>query len=145
MDNPPPVPGAPQSRAEPQSFRARELNASLTVKDIHTSLAWYAGVLGFVVERNHERNGKLVAASLRAGAVQILINQDDGKKGFDRVKGEGFSLQFTTAQDIDALAKRVTSAGGTLATEPQDMPWGARIFRIVDPDGFKITISSVRA
>jgi hypothetical protein len=30
--------------------------------------------------------------------VRILLNQDDGAKGFDRVKGEGFSLMFTTAQ-----------------------------------------------
>jgi uncharacterized glyoxalase superfamily protein PhnB len=25
--------------------------------------------------------------------------------------------------------------------QPEDMPWGARAFSLVDPDGFKITIS----
>jgi uncharacterized glyoxalase superfamily protein PhnB len=123
------------------SFEATELGASLTVRDLHKSMAWYRDVLGFTVAREHEREGKLRAVSLQAGSVRVLINQDDGAKGFDRVKGEGFSLQFTTAQNVDAVANRIRNAGGTLQTEPADMPWGVRVFRLVDPDGFKLVIS----
>ncbi len=132
------------NRAQPESFRARALNASLTVNDLAKSIAWYRDVVGFTVEREHERNGKLVAASLKAGAVQILLGQDDGAKGMDRVKGVGFSLQFTTAQNIDELANRIKSHGTTLDTEPTDTPWGVRVFRVVDPDGFKLVFSSER-
>ena len=131
-------------RAEPQSFRARELSASLTVKDLQKSLDWYQNVVGFTVDQRHEREGKLVAVSLKAGDVRILINQDDGKKGWDRAKGEGFSLQFTTTQNIDDIAGRIREHGSTLDTEPADMPWGARVFRLRDPDGFKLVISSER-
>lgn len=131
-------------RAEPESLRGRELMVSMTVKDMDKSLAWYCDVLGFTVQQKHEREGKLVACSLKAGTVQILIGQDDGKKGWDRVKGEGISFQITTAQDVDAIAARIKSAGGELASEPTTMPWGARAFRLADPDGFKITISSIR-
>jgi uncharacterized glyoxalase superfamily protein PhnB len=123
------------------SFEATELGASLTVRDLHKSMAWYRDVLGFTVAREHEREGKLRAVSLQSGSVRVLINQDDGAKGFDRVKGEGFSLQFTTAQNVDAVANRIRNAGGTLQTEPADMPWGVRVFRLVDPDGFKLVIS----
>ncbi|MDQ6828462.1 MAG: VOC family protein [Gemmatimonadota bacterium] len=131
-------------RAQPESFRARSLQASLTTKDLQKSLAWYCDVLGFTVDQKHEREGKLLAASLKAGSVRILIGQDDGKKGWDRVKGEGFSLQFTTTQNIDEIAKRIKELGGILDSEPADMPWGARVFRVLDPDGFKIVISSER-
>jgi uncharacterized glyoxalase superfamily protein PhnB len=134
--------GNSTKRAEPESFRARSLGVSLTVKDVQTSLAWYRDVVGFTVDREHEREGKLVAISLKGGDVRILIGQDDGKKGFDRVKGEGFSLQFTTAQSIDELAKRIKDAGGVLDSEPMDMPWGVRVFRLHDPDGFKLVITS---
>lgn len=130
------------TRAEPQSFRARDLMASLTVRDLETSVAWYRDVLGFVVEKRHERNGKLVAASLKAGRVELLLTQDDGAKGWERQKGEGMSLQFTTLQGVDAFADRVRASGGTLHSEPTDTPWGARVFRVVDPDGFKLVISS---
>jgi uncharacterized glyoxalase superfamily protein PhnB len=64
-------------------------------------------------------------------------------KGLDRAKGEGFSLQITTAQDVDALAARIKERGATLATEPADV-WGARVFRLQDPDGFRWVVSSER-
>src|SRR5207302_10142881 len=131
-------------RAQPESFRARTLSASLTVKDIRKSLAWYRDVLGFTVDKEHERDGKLRAVSLKAGEVRILIGQDDGAKGLDRVKGEGFSLQFTTAQNVDEIAKRIKKNGGRLESEPADA-FGARVFRLHDPDGFKLVISSERS
>lgn len=133
------------TRSQPESFRARSLAASLTVKDLATSIAWYRDVVGFTVDREHERNGRVVAASLKAGSIQILLGQDDGAKGTDRVKGLGFSLQFTTAQSIDELAQRIKSRGGTLESDPFDAPWGVRLFRVVDPDGFKLVFASERS
>src|SRR5256885_67880 len=127
---------------ETESLQARALSASLTVKDLARSLAWYHDVVGFTVDRKHEREGKLRAVSLRAGDVRILIGQDDGAKGWERVKGEGFSLQLTTDQSIDDVARRIRERGGTLDSEPADTPWGARIFRLRDPDGFRLVITS---
>jgi uncharacterized glyoxalase superfamily protein PhnB len=132
------------NHVQPESFRAREMTASLTVKDLRQSVAWYRDLLGFTVDREIERDGKLRGVALKAGAVRILLNQDDGARGFDRVKGEGFSLQFITTQSVDEIADRIKSHGGSLDTEPADMPWGARVFRVRDPDGFKFAISSER-
>jgi uncharacterized glyoxalase superfamily protein PhnB len=131
-------------RVQPESFRAREMTASLTVKDLRHSVAWYRDLLGFTVDREMERDGKLRAVALKAGAIRILLNQDDGAKGFDRIKGEGFSFQFITSQSVDDIADRVKAHGGSLDTEPADMPWGVRMFRLRDPDGFKFAISSER-
>jgi uncharacterized glyoxalase superfamily protein PhnB len=125
-----------------ESLHGRALSASLTVKDLEKSLAWYRDVVGFTVDRRHERDGKLRAVSLKAGDVRIVIGQDDGKKGWDRVKGEGFSLQVTTGQNVDEIARRIKARGGVIDSEPADMPWGARIFRLRDPDGFRLTIAS---
>ena len=50
---------------------------------------------------------------------------------------------ITTAQDIDEYARLIEERGGALETEPTTTPWGARMFRIRDPDGFRLTISSV--
>jgi lactoylglutathione lyase len=118
--------------------------AALTVRDLERSLAWYRDVLGFLVEKRHERNGQLVAVSIKAGRVELLLGLDDGAKGWDRQKGEGLSLQFTTMQSVDGLADRIRASGGVLHTEPTDTPWGARVFRVVDPDGFKLVFSSAR-
>jgi uncharacterized glyoxalase superfamily protein PhnB len=114
------------------------------VKDIGTSLAWYHDVLGFTIDRKMEREGKLRSVALSAGNARISINQDDGAKGWDRIKGLGFSLNITTEQDIDKTANRIKELGGILDTEPADMPWGVRLFRLKDPDGYKLSISSPR-
>jgi uncharacterized glyoxalase superfamily protein PhnB len=129
-------------RADPETFRARALGVSMTVKDLQKSLMWYRDVVGFVVDRKMERDGKVRAVALKAGAVRILLNQDDGAKGWDRIKGQGISLMFTTTQTVDGIAQRIKKMGGALETEPADMPWGARVFRVHDPDGFLLVIAS---
>lgn len=130
------------SPAAAEPFHARSLGASLTVRDLQASVAWYQDALGFAIDRRIEREGQLRAVALRAGDVRILLNQDDGARGWDRVKGEGFSLMITTAQDVDGVAARIRAAGGTLDSEPADMPWGPRAFRVRDPDGYRLAISS---
>ncbi len=137
-------PSSASKDAAAATLHGLTLQASLTVRDIQTSLSWYVDVLGFTVSQRHEREGILRAISLRAGDVQLVIGLDDGARGFDRVKGEGFSLQITTDDDIDDVAARIKRAGGVLVTEPTTMPWGARAFRVHDPDGFKLTISTPR-
>ena len=142
MSTNPSVPAGSTERAHPDSFRARALSASLTVKDVRKSLAWYRDVAGFTVDQEHVREGTLRSVALVAGSVRILLNQDDGAKGANRVMGEGFSLMLTTAQSVDEVADRIKTRGGVLDSQPTDMPWGARIFRLKDPDGYKLVISS---
>jgi catechol 2,3-dioxygenase-like lactoylglutathione lyase family enzyme len=123
------------------AMNASSLSVSLTVKDVRASLAWYRDVLGFAVNQEYERGGALRAVSISAGVARVLLSQDDGAKGADRAKGDGISLMLTTAESIDEIAARVKSRGGTLDSEPADA-FGRRAFRLRDPDGFRLTISS---
>ena len=123
------------------SLQGSMLAVSITVKDLAKSLAWYQDVVGFTVDRKIERDGILRGIALSAGNVRISINQDDGAKGWERIKGEGFSLLIRTEQNIDEIAQRIKEKGGILDLEPTDMPWGARAIRLKDPDGFKFSIS----
>ena len=122
------------------ALRAQPISVSLTVKDLEKSLAWYTN-LGFTVERTYERDGNVRGYGLRAGDARIGIGLDDGAKGWDRVKGQGCSLQITTDMPVDTIAERITSNGGTLLSGPEDMPWGMRMFQALDPDGFKLGVS----
>jgi uncharacterized glyoxalase superfamily protein PhnB len=133
-----------ESKSHPDAIVASALAVSLTVKDLQKSLHWYRDVVGFSEVRRIEREGKLHGVSLQAGDARIAINQDDGAKGWTRVKGEGFSFNLTTSQSIDAVAKGIKERGGVLDSEPADMPWGVRMFRLRDLDGYKFAIASPR-
>jgi uncharacterized glyoxalase superfamily protein PhnB len=126
-------------------LQGQSLQASLTVKDLEKSVAWFTGALGFAISRRIERDGQLRAVAVEAGNVRLLLNKDNGAKGWDRTKGDGMSFQITTDQDVDAIARRITDYGWALDTEPEDMPWGARAFRVRDPDGFRWSVSRASA
>ena len=138
------APAAPtiERRRYPENLRLRNLGVGLTVNDLQRSLAWYRDVIGFVVTDEWRVEGTLRGVEMRAGSVDIFLNQDDWTKGRDRIKGVGFRIYGRTVQDIDRLAALVKSRGGVLSHEPQTQPWGERDFGIVDPDGFHITFSS---
>ncbi|HVR96428.1 MAG TPA: VOC family protein [Thermoanaerobaculia bacterium] len=131
-----------KDRAQPETLRLRAVMPMFTVNDIQASIAWYRDVLGFIIAEEMEREGKLLGARIKAGAMEFLLSQDDFAKGRDRKKGIGLRLYCVTGQDIDQLAAAIRERGGQLTQEPTDQPWGARDFAMVDPDGFNISIST---
>ena len=125
-------------------LNATRLGCSITCKDVEASIRWYHKVLGFGVDQTFEREGKVAGAIILAGDIRIVLNQDDGKLGWDRIKGQGcyFQINVAAPADVDSAAARIQAAGGTLLNEPADRPWGVRMFQFKDPDGFKFGIST---
>ncbi len=129
-------------RKKPETLRLHEIMPTLTVDDLEASLSFYRDGLGFIVDDVMEQDGKPVGASIKAGAVEFLLVQDDFEKGRERDKGVGFRLYCVTHQDIDQLARDIETRGGRLLRPPQDQAWGTRDFAVVDPDGFNLSIST---
>ena len=125
-------------------INATNLGCSITCKDLEASIRFYRDALGFGVAQTYENDGKVVAVVVAAGDCHIVLNQDDGKLGWDRIKGQGFYLQINVAgaADVDAAAARITAAGGALLSEPADRAWGVRMFQFKDLDGFKLGVST---
>ncbi|MEO8587562.1 MAG: VOC family protein [Acidobacteriota bacterium] len=132
---------APRKKAASARLAIADVSPGITANDLMKSLSWYTDVVGFIVEERWMKDGVVGGVSLRAGKTTFMLGQDDWKKGRDRKKGEGFRLYCTTTQDIDVLAKKIESRGGTLDQQPTDQPWGMRDIALTDPDGFKITIA----
>ncbi len=118
---------------------------TLTVDDLQKSITFYEA-LGFVIDDRWEDKGTLLGVMMRAGKIQIGLNQDDWKKGRDRSKGVGVRLSISTTRDhVDEMAKRAKNAGITLKSEPRDTEWNSRAFELSDPSGFLLTIFSETA
>ena len=128
----------------PAVINATNLGCSLTCKDLDASIRFYRDAIGFAVEQSFTHEGKVVAAVIGAGDCRIVLNQDDGQLGWDRIKGQGFYLQINvpSVADVDATADRIKATGAALLNEPADRPWGARMFQFLDLDGFKLGVST---
>ncbi len=136
--------GKQRRRGSPETMRLRGFEPSFTVNDIERSLRFYTDVLGFIVIEEMTDGDVLQGALLQAGVCRLGLSQDDWAKGRDRRKGDGMRIWCKTAQDIDALADRITAAGGQLDGEPKNEPWGVRAISIKDPDGFLLSIYRVK-
>ena len=133
--------GKPERRrGSPETLRLRSFEPTFTVNDIERSLRFYTDVLGFIVIEEMTDGAALQGALLQAGTCTLGLSQDDWAKGRDRKKGEGMRIWCKTGQDINALAKRITAAGGQLSDEPKNQPQAARTLSIKDPDGFVLSI-----
>jgi lactoylglutathione lyase len=133
------APTRERRRKERETLRLRSFEPTLTVNDIERSVRFYTDVLGFIVIEQLTDGAVLQGALMKAGVCTLGLSQDDWAKGRDRKKGEGMRLWCHTAQDIDALALRITAAGGRLTDEPKNQPSGSRTISVKDPDGFLLT------
>ena len=138
----PMTPSHPQ-RQQPESLRLRSIMPTFSVNDLQLSLAWYRDGLGFFVGNRWEEGSRLRGVTLKAGSCEFGLSQDDFTKGRDRTKGIGFRLWCSTTQDVDGIAARLRSFGGTIVEEPGDR-WDVYSFTAQDPDGFKITITRAK-
>ena len=120
------------------------MGCSITCLDLDASIRFYRDAVGFGVAQSYENEGKVVAAVMTSGNCSIVLNQDNGKLGWNRIKGQGCYLQLNVAAaaDVDATAARIKAAGFPLLDEPSDRPWGARMFHFNDLDGFKLGVST---
>lgn len=128
----------------PAAMNATHMGCSITCKDVNASIKFYNEVLGFNVDMTFENEGKTAGAVVSSGQIRIVLNQDDGKLGWDRIKGQGIYLQLEvpTYADVDRAADRIKASGRPLLNEPADRPWGVRMFQFNDLDGFKLGVST---
>ncbi len=124
-----------------------DFRIELFVSDVETSVGFYEEALGFRLDRLDAdyaslRRGKAV---LGLGAMTKLPEDGLGP-GFTQARvsderGAGVEIVLEV-EDLDDALARFEAAGGRLAEPIQRRPWGLRDFRVVDPDGYYIRITT---
>ena len=51
-----------------------------------------------------------------------------------------FALLCDSPSQVDEIATRIKSTGGTVKTDPWDAFWGQRYATVVDPDGYEVDL-----
>jgi PhnB protein len=112
----------------------------LTVKDSDAALAFYQRAFGF------EKRFAFPGPDGRTGHVE-MVWQDAlimfGPEGGDSCKAKAPATSgvespvqlYVYCDDVDALYLRATKAGATSVQAVEDMFWGDRMCKLLDPDG----------
>jgi predicted enzyme related to lactoylglutathione lyase len=120
-----------------------DLRLELFVADVERSAAFYADVLGFA--RESESEGYV--AMRRGGAVIGIGRASDLPEAHplraraDERGGVGVEIVLEVA-DVDASYKAANDAGWPVLGPVKQRSWGARDFRLLDPDGYYVRVTS---
>lgn len=120
----------------------RILHTMLRVGDLPRSIAFYTGVLGMKLLRQHDYpDGRFTLAFVghqpesQGAVIELTYNY-----GVERYEpGTGFGHIAIEVDDAYAACERVRSLGGQVTREAGPMKHGTTVIAFVeDPDGYKI-------
>ena len=110
----------------------------LVVKDGARAIEFYKNAFGAKeIFRMDGPDGKIAHAELQIGNSRIMLGTESpqaGSRSPETLKGTPVGI-FLYLEDVDAAFKRAVQAGAKEQQAPQDMFWGDRYGKVVDPFG----------
>ena len=130
---------------EPVRPGSMRLRLELFVADMESAIRFYREVLGFALLRREPDY-----ASLRCGDVVFglgpIAKLPVAGGYFTRsrlAQGRGLGVEIVLeVDDVAAAYDRVQERGHPMLEPLRDRPWGLTDFRIADPDGYYLRITS---
>ena len=134
--------GDDQNRSKPQRMTFR---LELFVADMQKSIDFYTNVLGF-----ERLKGEPDYAPVRSGSVLIALGPAAGlpkKHHFNpevQAGRRGLGVEIVLeVDDVKSFFEKVKASGYKGVLSPvRKQPWGATDFRVADPDGYYLRITS---
>ena len=123
---------APADPTEPSEPRIESLSAiTLATGDMPRAVLFYEA-LGFPIKfgGSHEA---FTSFAFGGSYLNLIVDLRAPVNWWGRV--------IIYVADVDALYRKVLSAGLTPSLEPSDAPWGERYFHITDPDGHELSFA----
>ncbi len=119
----------------------------LVVKNASEAIAFYEKALGAVeIRRMPCPDGRLMHAEVQIGDSRLFLCDDFPEYGSCAVAPQGQEPSPMTihmfVEDVDARFQQAVDAGAVVEMPPQNMFWGDRYGRFVDPFGHHWSIAS---
>ncbi|WP_172370407.1 VOC family protein [Sporosarcina jiandibaonis] len=116
----------------------------LYVKDIEESLKFYQDIIGLELYGRNERSGRFNydCFSLLITSESILGDEHYfNSKAISDVKGNGFEL-IIVVDELEKVYQRCLHSNYPIEVDVEKYPWKMRGFKIGDPDGYFLRITS---
>lgn len=127
------------------SFPVQRVGTILAVADVDRSVAFYTGLLGFVVDATYADppyatltlNGVRLSLAEQGHAapdlpgVLMTATQDRSKMPV---------VLVLEVADAWAVHRALAADGATFLADPYEPPWGGCRFFVVDPDGYLVEV-----
>ncbi len=117
----------------------------LFVRDIGVAIAFYSGVMGFDLIREEPGYSSLRRGEVILGLGSISKLPVEGGYFTREIAGyrRGLGVEIVLeVNDLDAYHARILASGYEISEPLRERPWGLRDFRVVDPDGYYLRITS---
>ncbi|WP_338703326.1 VOC family protein [Streptomyces sp. Q6] len=100
-------------------------------------VGFYTKLLGAEQVFRVPEEGPAFYLGLRVGDTDLglVTKADPGTGAAPRI------LLSISVDDVDETLGRVEALGGSVRSDPQDMPWGQRVAHISDPDGNPVNLT----
>jgi predicted enzyme related to lactoylglutathione lyase len=122
------------------------LRMELFVEDLDRAIAFYRDVLGFTLLRWEEGYASLRRGDVTLGLGPIAKLPDVGgyftRPRLRANRGMGVEIVLEVA-DVLAEESQVRAAGWPILEPLRERPWGLTDFRLADPDGYYLRITSL--
>jgi PhnB protein len=122
-------------RAIPEGYHS--ISPSLTCKDAARAIEFYKAVFGATeVMRAPSPEGKIMHAELRIGDSIIFMNDEFPGVAEAPTPGVTSSIYlFLYTEDVDSVYNRAVSMGSKVMMPLDNMFWGDRYGKVMDPFG----------
>jgi lactoylglutathione lyase len=124
-----------------------DLRIELFVADLDRSIRFYELALGFTLERREQDYASMRRGQAVLGlAVVTKLPPDGPGPGFTQTRvanerGAGVEIVLEV-EDLDEAYAGFERAGERVAEPIRTQPWGLRDFRLVDPDGYYLRVTT---
>jgi len=133
------------SKVNPVPEGMRTVTPHLICAGAAEAIEFYKKAFGAVeVARLPGPDGKIMHAMIRIGDSDVMLVDEMpqwGALGPKALKGSAVTLHLYV-EDADAFAARAVKAGATITMPLQDMFWGDRYGKVVDPFGHDWSIAT---
>lgn len=120
---------------------ASDLRIEIFPADLDATAEFYTRVLGFHITRD-ERAAEVPYLGLDRGRIRIgAVARDEPTDRAPRRPPTGVEIVLEVT-DVEAELDRVRQAGWPIAEDLASQPWGQRDFRLLDPSGYYVRLTS---